>query len=1630
MQRRITNSAPRGLVSSLAAARPNSDAMQDIEDDTSTRKAPKVFSSPSANISISELSKKVISSYIEHHTPVSVILPTINKHQFHSLSQYDTKHKEGGSAGEEHPIAVMLAQSTGGPCGATWGPGEVAFKCKTCEKDPTCAICKDCFVNGNHEGHDYALITTSSGMCDCGDKESWDERGFCEKHKGRGDDDDVTAHLPWDVKKVTKEACCAYVHLLFVQVMQVYNLVHESEILIELQSKLNGISSDMGFLCDFLMKKIHDYPCYQRFFGEALAGCFNEERYDGQGILDMILQRFSELPGGVASALYDFLAVLIPDSECKKLLATLYCKHYKSIMTSFCEDSKFEADTEKHISSVSVQLFTVPNIAEELTFRHNLLENMMATLMEVSVKALRRDDIPTSSLAPTSSILRSSGFWHLMIDFSYILMHPRVCEYFFTEGDVFHNYITFLSFVHSCSEVKRIDSDSAEWWTTFSVEMKLVKRILDHFDTCIQYMFENRGIKDSMCILFEQMMPRMTAYLDIYFELQDSMKHTETDAYGIKHIEFNLVNGPVNFHFPIHKTIAQIVNAAAKANPEFSLADVFGKSPYNSEDFLLKMLENPMRCFVIGSHIRRHLWPRDNMQVLEQTLNYERSWPDYTVCNDLYLLQNLAAMVGGAPFLSAVVSRFANTEVLFDLEMPKDSPTLGLEEDALRFLLTVFTSRVFSSRDNTETAKMFLLHELFQGPRPFSEIVSTIPKKFRDVPVEEILQEVATQNADSNFVVKKEMWKYFNPYFINMSQREVELTLQNYNSLFKNEPPALVKPQAIVPHLEPLLTLLHTQELHSIFFAILFRTCAHLAESKTVPSDRSLMIVLHAMVFIVESMEEPVVQQLLASEVLIPGSPSTCNLLVNLHHAHPFVNKIGTEEKDQNSTILSLLIEVFKSPECKDHHIFLKKRLFPLLSVRDERAREELAQHLMQAEDVTMKPKGKKKRSTQAKRRAQKIMERFKMQQQQFDERAFLGDDVEEELEEDELCCFCHAPGANDNKLSALALVSKSSSVSLVHDLNMQDFYRGGFDENADVDLGDFPPKRVRDEQKNLVVNSVNAHNNINNSDGVQVNTCGHRCHSSCFESYYFSLLSGSRRFRGSRLLDLEKMEILCPICSSILNVMLPLLNEDAENIALRGHSAESCDLMHDVDGAHADLDHLWNILAQKNTITVQVSPNDQSNAFGFRDKVASLSDEDCLTDLVAYNIASREVAQRREFDTLERFSPKDRDLIRLLIKCVSAVKIREENADQIANLVVQSLKGIIPKSSYEEYDMSNEDTVLPLLSCDMFSSFMRLMTLRPALRTWSTVRQLVELLYCANIVQCLLVLTCRFGLKDFSNKNVEQLVVKLGVTPSMSFPFSPQVTFEEDTFKIMEEMLLLFLRRASLFVSVYFDNKEEIPLPLDTEFNALRDYLQLPSVENVIDMLLSRNHVLANQAEVWMTQLKSTLSLNKKDTFDLIPRFTKPTPFHFIALPKLYQNLFLHFMGKGCEVCGQKYSGPALSLTDGQFIGMKKSCRCHPSTPGGVMRHSLSKQGGQGLYLALKECVLMVISSGRYAFLKSMYKDKFGETDENLRRGKPLYLDRSVLSALETKFLLSQFEQDTVNMVSVDARSGRSVAL
>ena len=69
-------------------------------------------------------------------------------------------------------------------CQTQFKKNDMIYMCRTCQTDPTCALCHDCFSDSNHDGHDVAFFhaTEDGGCCDCGDPDAWNPNGFCTKH--------------------------------------------------------------------------------------------------------------------------------------------------------------------------------------------------------------------------------------------------------------------------------------------------------------------------------------------------------------------------------------------------------------------------------------------------------------------------------------------------------------------------------------------------------------------------------------------------------------------------------------------------------------------------------------------------------------------------------------------------------------------------------------------------------------------------------------------------------------------------------------------------------------------------------------------------------------------------------------------------------------------------------------------------------------------------------------------------------------------------------------------------------------------------------------------------------------------------------------------------------------------------------------------------------------------------------------------------------------------------------------------------------------------------------------------------------------------------------------------------------
>ncbi|KAK8864994.1 hypothetical protein M9Y10_010522 [Tritrichomonas musculus] len=69
-------------------------------------------------------------------------------------------------------------------CQQEWSKQQMAIHCFDCSNVPESCVCLGCFLNGDHQGHDYSVRPDIIGNCDCGDDSMIKKQGFCKHHQG------------------------------------------------------------------------------------------------------------------------------------------------------------------------------------------------------------------------------------------------------------------------------------------------------------------------------------------------------------------------------------------------------------------------------------------------------------------------------------------------------------------------------------------------------------------------------------------------------------------------------------------------------------------------------------------------------------------------------------------------------------------------------------------------------------------------------------------------------------------------------------------------------------------------------------------------------------------------------------------------------------------------------------------------------------------------------------------------------------------------------------------------------------------------------------------------------------------------------------------------------------------------------------------------------------------------------------------------------------------------------------------------------------------------------------------------------------------------------------------------------
>lgn len=290
-----------------------------------------------------------------------------------------------------------------GVCGRLWKRDQLAYKCRTCERDPSCVICVPCFRNGNHEGHDYAMLRVSGGCCDCGDDQAWHPDGFCCHHKGASsENDDISSALSPFLRRTLTESVTVVSRIIYHTCTKLHKPLIPSKpqfhrfqtrvcTLLEWLDEVircgDGIRRLIGLLLtsrDFsIWRTRNEERCQQETAAHETPGVSWLERMLGLDGIDM-------LPDQVLIKLHALYFQLIADTVFKRIFLDKFAlnypryvhahiaREYASRNPSRQEDDLIEKTDI--ISKFTVQLLTVPALVPVMLQEGGLLEVLIKLL--------------------------------------------------------------------------------------------------------------------------------------------------------------------------------------------------------------------------------------------------------------------------------------------------------------------------------------------------------------------------------------------------------------------------------------------------------------------------------------------------------------------------------------------------------------------------------------------------------------------------------------------------------------------------------------------------------------------------------------------------------------------------------------------------------------------------------------------------------------------------------------------------------------------------------------------------------------------------------------------------------------------------------------------------------------------------------------------------------------------------------------------------------------------------------------------------------------------------------------------------------------------------------------------------
>ncbi|XP_070180013.1 E3 ubiquitin-protein ligase UBR2-like isoform X1 [Littorina saxatilis] len=1372
---------------------------------------------------------------------------------------------------------------------------------------------------------------------------------------------------------------------------------------------------------------------------------------------------------------------VLKDPECKKQFAVIFTKHYPQMSEDFISD---DHDHDVSVSSLSVQIFTVPSLARMLIAEQDLI----SVILKVFLKTCQEKKNDKGKLSferndRSASFKRAS---YMLYDLKYALLckpsdpseWTDALRTSFLKG--FMSMLTLLKMMQGMDAVTRQTSQhlefEPEWEGAFNLQLKLEDSIVLFTDWC----------SSDRYLLIEAYKETM----DNLYHCREKMDKEKLTVAGhtVKCQKHDVAAQPVSIHLPITRFLASIYIHLAEYGLRFDSPELMVRKRLEP----VELMEPALRVQVLIAQTQAGMWRRNGFSLLNQIYFYHNVRCREEMYNkDIIMLQIAASLLEPDDFLIHLLNKYglvAWTKPEYDNPTGQEDylrQTVTLAEEFLTLLIIILEERYVPGVGEVtqkDAVKREIIHQLCISAMPHSKLAKALPEDpNHETGLEEVVEEVATfkkptAGGNGKYELKDQYYAEYCPFFYHYSKsdqsksEEAERSRKKQNGEDQALPPPV--PPKFKVAFKPILRLFSSDVFLHVLSMVLSRTAAARSRSwSEAQFERVLYIIglgLHEQMEALESHDS----------------------------SFQFLQR-ATGEKGILGQLESLVHNTNVNQEpIKDLLAWVLRKFGEALHLSDEPSSKDQLDSLAKCADLRTQSERKKKAAIAAKRRAKVMAQMSKMQKDFIAENSELFENTHTD------------PGSavdmdvNEPNADSVALGPKQSRSKVANSINVtcilcqeeevvtltsRAMVLAAYVQMSTVLSQNRSKHLANGEQYDPLLMSADLFN------GTHTSSCGHCMHHECWQRFFQNIVNKERRrpvrFRHSSSYDVDKMEYLCPLCEGLSNTVipfvpiLPTMQRDSEN---KGVSLEFDDWL---DGIHktavnsvqnkeikgdfhlmlqpCPISSISRMMAESVARNFQLLweyvSDDSSGSFseGLREMMQKYArdvyvfglgvkpdDDNSRVPVMSWNSCAFTIMSFEQDLSSEgqgifgSLTERQSSLLGALVRFAATIG-QIAAADTIREHCVKLLSLLIPEKV--------ESLVFDcdcLLDVDMFHFLVALTMTLPSLHTEgsegqapapTTVASLptgglndqhaLMLVFIVHIVQVIL---------TYDAPSQESMDMEAEAETEGRMLLAAYVSVRSDAglecsampscwqlLSHIREATLPFLRCAALF----YHHLTGVVAPISLhdretdEFGHLCNYLALPKD---ISLLFAGQHT-KSLVKSWCCSRTVRDRLSATNT----PLMKYPRTVHrLITLPKDYSELINEASQFTCPKSEADDSrAPTRCLVCGAMLCSQSYC-CQTdiegTTVGAATQHTDACGAGNGIFLRVRDCQILLLSGkAKGCFLPAPYLDSYGESDQGLRRGNPLTLCKDQYDNIQKIWFQHNIPQTIARNMNQESNNG-----